>query len=76
MGGGGAAMAPEHSRQIAKELKSGVPGTGYGMTETNGLGSSISGADLLERGRSCGRPIPPMVDDQDRRPQRSRSAAR
>jgi long-chain acyl-CoA synthetase len=61
MGGGGAAMAPEHSRQIAKELKSGVPGTGYGMTETNGLGSSISGADLLERDRSCGRPIPPMV---------------
>ncbi len=50
MGGGGAAMAPEHSRQIAKELKSGVPGTGYGMTETNGLGTSISGADLLERG--------------------------
>ncbi len=62
MGGGGAAMAPEHSRQIAKELKFGVPGTGYGMTETNGLGTSISGADLLERGRSCGRPIPPMVD--------------
>ena len=61
MGGGGAAMAPEHSRQIAKELKSGVPGTGYGMTETNGLGTSISGVDLLERGRSCGRPIPPMV---------------
>ena len=62
MGGGGAAMAPEHSRQIAKELKSGVPGTGYGMTETNGLATSISGADLLGRGRSCGRPIPPMVD--------------
>ena len=62
MGGGGAAMAPEHSRQIAKELKSGVAGTGYGMTETNGLGTSISGADLLERPRSCGRPIPPMVD--------------
>jgi len=62
MGGGGAAMAPEHSRQIAKELRSGVPGTGYGMTETNGLATSISGADLLGRGRSCGRPIPPMVD--------------
>jgi long-chain acyl-CoA synthetase len=61
MGGGGAAMAPEHSRQIAKQLKSGVPGTGYGMTETNGLGTSISGPDLLERPRSCGRPIPPIV---------------
>jgi long-chain acyl-CoA synthetase len=61
MGGGGAAMAPEHARQIARQLKSGVPGTGYGMTETNGLGTSISGTDLLERPRSCGRPIPPLV---------------
>jgi long-chain acyl-CoA synthetase len=62
MGGGGAAMAPEHSRQIAKQLKSGVPGTGYGMTETNGLGTSISGVDLADRPRSCGRPIPPLVE--------------
>ncbi len=61
MGGGGAAMAPEHSRQIAKQMPAGVPGTGYGMTETNGLGTSIAGADLLERSRSCGRPIPPVV---------------
>jgi acyl-CoA synthetase (AMP-forming)/AMP-acid ligase II len=62
MGGGGAAMAPEHSREIAKRLKSGVPGTGYGMTETNGLGTSIAGKDLASRPRSCGRPIPPLVD--------------
>jgi long-chain acyl-CoA synthetase len=62
-GGGGAAMAPEHSRQINKALGAtgGVAGTGYGMTETNGLGTSISGADLAERPRSCGRPIPPLV---------------
>ena len=62
MGGGGAAMPPEHSRQISSELASGVPGTGYGMTETNGLATSISGADLLARPRSCGRPIPPIVE--------------
>ena len=62
-GGGGAAMAPEHSRQINKALgrTGGAAGTGYGMTETNGLGTSISGADLVERPRSCGRPIPPLV---------------
>ncbi|MCB1684152.1 MAG: acyl--CoA ligase, partial [Pseudomonadales bacterium] len=62
-GGGGAAMAPEHSRQINRRLtpNGGVAGTGYGMTETNGLGTSISGADLLERPRSAGRPIPPVV---------------
>ena len=62
-GGGGSAMAPEHSRQINKRLtpNGGVAGTGYGMTETNGLGTSISGADLLARSRSAGRPIPPVV---------------
>jgi acyl-CoA synthetase (AMP-forming)/AMP-acid ligase II len=56
-------MAPEHARQINRALGTtgGVAGTGYGMTETNGLGTSISGADLAERPRSCGRPIPPLV---------------
>jgi long-chain acyl-CoA synthetase len=61
MGGGGAAMAPEHARQIDARLKTGSAGTGYGMTETNGLGSTISGEALLERPRSCGRPTPPIV---------------
>lgn len=62
MGGGGAAMAPEHARQIDGRLKNGSAGTGYGMTETNGLGTTISGEALLERPRSCGRPTPPMVE--------------
>ena len=61
MGGGGAAMAPEHARQIDGRLKTGSAGTGYGMTETNGLGSTISGEALLQRPRSCGRPTPPLV---------------
>ena len=60
MGGGGAAMAPEHSRQISRRSVS--PGTGYGMTETNGLGTAVAGPDLLERPSSCGRPLPPIVD--------------
>ncbi len=61
-GGGGAAMAPEHARQIDARLPAGVAGTGWGMTETNGLGTAVSGPDFLERPRSCGRPIPPVVD--------------
>jgi long-chain acyl-CoA synthetase len=61
MGGGGAAMAPEHARQIDSRLATGSAGTGYGMTETNGLGSTISGDALLARPRSCGRPTPPIV---------------
>lgn len=63
MGGGGAAMAPEHSRQISRRTGGSVaPGAGYGMTETNGLGTSISGPELLDRPRSCGRPVPPLVE--------------
>jgi long-chain acyl-CoA synthetase len=61
MGGGGAAMAPQHARQIQERLKGGVPGTGYGMTETNALATSIAGAVLAGRPRSCGRAIPPLV---------------
>ncbi len=64
LGGGGAAMAPEHARQISEQLKGAVAGTGYGMTETNGLGTVISGEDLLTRPASCGRPVPPMVSIQ------------
>lgn len=61
MGGGGAAMAPEHARQIDGGLANGTAGTGYGMTETNGLATTISGEALLQRPRSCGRPTPPIV---------------
>jgi long-chain acyl-CoA synthetase len=62
MGGGGAAMAPDHARKINDHLPNGVAGTGYGMTETNGLGTTISGDALMARPRSCGRPVPPMVE--------------
>lgn len=61
MGGGGSAMVPEQSRQINDKMPNGVVGTGYGLTETNGLGTTISGDALLSRPLSCGRPAPPMV---------------
>ncbi len=61
MGGGGSAMVPEQSRQINDKISNGVVGTGYGLTETNGLGTTISGDALLSRPLSCGRPAPPMV---------------
>ncbi|MEM7017029.1 MAG: AMP-binding protein [Pseudomonadota bacterium] len=64
VGGGGAPMAPEHARKVSEKITSGQPGTGYGMTETNGLGTSISGAVFLERPSSCGAPIPPLVEIQ------------
>ena len=60
-GGGGAPMAPEHARQIDKTIAKGAPGTGWGMTETQGLATTIGGAAFLERSRSCGRAVPPIV---------------
>ena len=61
-GGGGAPMAPEHARRINKILgKDGTIGTGWGMTETQGFATLISGAALLARPRSCGRAVPPLV---------------
>ena len=60
-GGGGAPMAPEHARQIDKTIAKGAPGTGWGMTETQGLATTIGGEAFLNRPRSCGRAVPPIV---------------
>jgi long-chain acyl-CoA synthetase len=63
MGGGGAAMAPEHSRQIRQRTGGSVSAaTGYAMTETNGLGTAISGGEYAEHPTSCGRAIAPLVE--------------
>jgi long-chain acyl-CoA synthetase len=55
VGGGGAPRAPEQVRQIDATFANAVPGTGWGMTETNGIGTIISGADYLARPTSAGR---------------------
>lgn len=60
-GGGGAPMAPEQARQIDQKLAKGGQGTGWGMTETQGLATSIGGEAFSNRPRSCGRAIPPLV---------------
>ena len=61
-GGGGAPMAPEQARQIDEHVGEGAAGTGWGLTETQGLATMIGGAAYAERPRSCGRPIAPLVD--------------
>ena len=55
LGGGGAPRAPEQVRQIAASFRQALPNTGWGMTETNSIGTSISGADYLGRPESSGR---------------------
>lgn len=60
-GGGGAAMAPEQAKEIDKKIAKGASGTGWGMTETQGLATSIGGPAFAQRPRSCGRALPPLV---------------
>ncbi|MEL7547779.1 MAG: class I adenylate-forming enzyme family protein [Pseudomonadota bacterium] len=54
VGGGGAARAPEQVRGIDKAFPEARPNTGWGMTETNAIGTGIAGADYLERPESSG----------------------
>jgi long-chain acyl-CoA synthetase len=58
VGGGGAPRAPGQVRQIVASFDNAQPGTGWGMTETNGIGTLISGADYLARPTSAGRCLP------------------
>lgn len=55
VGGGGAPRAPEQVRRIGASFSQGVPVTGWGMTETNGIGTGIGGDDYLSRPASSGR---------------------
>ena len=55
MGGGGAARPSQQVRDIASTLENCIPSTGWGMTETNAIGSTIRGQDYLDRPMSSGR---------------------
>jgi long-chain acyl-CoA synthetase len=55
VGGGGAPRAPEQVRQIAATFPGVAPNIGWGMTETNAIGTSNAGPDYLDRPASSGR---------------------
>ncbi|MEO6623302.1 MAG: class I adenylate-forming enzyme family protein [Burkholderiaceae bacterium] len=55
VGGGGAPRAPEQVRQIDASFSQALPHTGWGMTETNAIGTGIGGEDYLARPASSGR---------------------
>ncbi|MCP5041287.1 MAG: acyl--CoA ligase [bacterium] len=58
VGGGGAPAPPELVKKIDVGFKSGRPGIGYGMTETNAYGPQNSGDNYLRKPRSTGRAVP------------------
>jgi len=70
VGGGGAPRAPEQVKDIDDSFASAMPNTGWGMTETNAIGTGIGGADYLERPASSGRSSAvvdlKIIDDQGR----------
>ena len=58
VGGGGAPTPPELVRRIDANFKSGRPGIGYGMTETNAYGPQNAGDDYMRKPTSAGRVVP------------------
>ena len=55
VGGGGAPRAPSQVKGIDTAFERAAPNTGWGMTETNAIGTGISGPDYLARPESSGR---------------------
>ena len=53
--GGGGSHRPAHQVQAIREtFENALPGTGWGMTETNAIGTQITSPDYLRRPRSSG----------------------
>ncbi len=68
MGGGGAAVQPDLTSKMHDQMENAAPSAGYGMTETCGIISALSGNYLVDRPASVGRAMPTFeakcVDDQ------------
>ena len=58
VGGGGAQLQPDLVAKIDSIVKTARPGTGYGMTETCGIITSISGDFFIDKPESCGPAMP------------------
>ena len=57
---GGAKRPPSQVGKIAQQFKQASPATGFGMTETNGLGLRLSGKDYIDHPGAAGLLIPPV----------------
>jgi acyl-CoA synthetase (AMP-forming)/AMP-acid ligase II len=57
-GGGGSAAPPELVRRIKARFPTAGAGTGYGLTETSSVTTSIGGSDYIARPDSVGVPVP------------------
>ena len=62
LNGGGAPRPPEHVKKLKDGFKDSEPSIGYGLTETNAVGTLNLGKDYLAHPGSCGRVVPPVTD--------------
>ncbi|EED31430.1 long-chain-fatty-acid--CoA ligase [gamma proteobacterium NOR5-3] len=60
--GGGAARPPAQVEKLATTFKHSSAGIGYGLTETNALGTINTGAVYRARPGSAGPPVPAVTD--------------
>ncbi|HEX5380293.1 MAG TPA: class I adenylate-forming enzyme family protein [Phenylobacterium sp.] len=58
VGGGGAQLQPDLVAKIDSAVSTARPNTGYGMTETSGIITSIAGDFFVDKPASCGRAMP------------------
>ncbi|HKI75273.1 MAG TPA: class I adenylate-forming enzyme family protein [Pseudomonadales bacterium] len=58
VGGGGAQLQPDLVHKIDDSVKTARPGTGYGMTETCGIITSIGADYFVDKPESCGPAMP------------------
>ncbi|MCP4048968.1 MAG: acyl--CoA ligase [Gammaproteobacteria bacterium] len=58
---GGAARPAEQVAALVERFPGAMPSVGYGLTESNAVGSILGQEDYLDRPMSVGRPIQPLV---------------
>ena len=61
LGGGGGPRPAEHVKLLDDNFE-GRPGIGYGLTETNALGTLGSGDEYISNPSSAGRVVPPLTE--------------
>jgi acyl-CoA synthetase (AMP-forming)/AMP-acid ligase II len=59
---GGAPRPEDHVRRLDEEMGGSAPLIGYGLTETNGVGTGNWRSNYLAKPNSAGRPSAPLVD--------------
>ena len=61
LGGGGGPRPAEHVKLLDENFK-GRPGIGYGLTETNALGTLANGDEYVSHPSTAGRVVPPLTE--------------